>query len=316
MSDFSNLNLRKHGICTLKSVVSDAFLEWLAQGMARSKAKSFAIKGEQIAPAISQSADSSKTVYLGRGVFMQQDLLAWLAREEVFKLLSLEINEDLSLANNMAFEIDTEKKSGLAWHAGIYSFSYIPLATNAWTIWIPLDPITADQRGGLQLVSTSDLDGSYIYQLADDYYYKSLLQAKQKNLIGEKYVDWVSKFDHPFQKIDACLSQELDSSQIYEPWLMPGDALIFDKFVVHRSSPFLPGNLRRRRGIALRVIPSLSVFDRKRFYPFAKHILQLASYDSSLLEPEKRDWFFERLLSERLHHGQELLALSGLLAKI
>ena len=146
--------------------------------------------------------------------------------------------------------------------------------------------------------------------------YKSLLQAKQKNLIGEKYVDWVSKFDHPFQKIDACLSQELDSSQIYEPWLMPGDALIFDKFVVHRSSPFLPGNLRRRRGIALRVIPSLSVFDRKRFYPFAKHILQLASYDSSLLEPEKRDWFFERLLSERLHHGQELLALSGLLAKI
>jgi hypothetical protein len=156
------------------------------------------------------------------------------------------------LSQGLGFEIKPGQK-GLAWHWGFRSFCFTDCEDEGYTLWIPLDDVDpAKQNGGLPVISTSLYSGRDETKLLAQYAYAhedaELLAQAPGNFIGHT----------------GLRNAVLDKHAI-EHTYTPGDALLFSRFVFHKSAPFHEGPQQRRRAFVMRLIPSTATFNPKLF---------------------------------------------------
>lgn len=249
---------RQHGFCAIRNLISNEMIEHLKRVIAgTANGTTFdTIKKNTYNTAIDDPAIHG---FLGQRTFAA--LIGSLGyRDSVF-------------TDGVIFETDAEL-GGFDWHLDITSFKYIFPKDRAFSIWITLDPIDPDvQDGGLTLLSTSSFSGSEFFNLqatvtrslVEGRYkipalYKTLLGPKYRNDEQKKFKKLFpyiqSKFPHLFSDsiYISGFAKNLFDSEGVSFSLAPGDAILFDKNVFHRSNALLPGVMATRRAFVLRFI--------------------------------------------------------------
>lgn len=186
---------------------------------------------------------------------------------------------DSVFTDGVIFETDAEL-GGFDWHLDITSFKYIFPRDKAFSIWVTLDPIVpTEQDGGLTLLSTNSFSGCEFFNLqakvtrslVEGRYkipplYKTLLGPKYRNDEQKKFKKLFpyiqEKFPHLFSDsiYISGFARNLFDSEGVSFSLTPGDAIVFDKNVFHRSNALLPGPMKTRRAFVLRFIEAESRF--------------------------------------------------------
>ncbi|MFN7972028.1 MAG: hypothetical protein U0166_06705 [Acidobacteriota bacterium] len=144
-------------------------------------------------------------------------------------------------------------KGGLDWHFDLVSYAYIDPRSPAYTVWLPLTPIDPrGQRGGMEYV------GEDVYSGRD----KMVLSARHFHE-GPKVIAEVGGLD-AYRSLMPCSPAEkvvLDRNRI-EHAFAPGDALVFSRYVWHRSCPMHEGPVPRRLALTVRFVAADAIYDR------------------------------------------------------
>ena len=174
-----------------------------------------------------------------------------LESPELRRIFQALIPGRLIFTQGIGFEL-TPGKVGLDWHFDFLSFAYIHPIDQAYTVWIPFEPINpAGQRGGLEYVPQT------VYSGRD-----KMVLSFQHVMRGPQVIEQVGGRD-AYRAEMPCSAAErviLDSAGV-EPEFQPGDALLTDRFVWHRSCPMLPGPTPRRLAFILRFVDANARYD-------------------------------------------------------
>ncbi|MCB9780204.1 MAG: phytanoyl-CoA dioxygenase family protein [Alphaproteobacteria bacterium] len=134
--------------------------------------------------------------------------------------------------------------AGLRWHSDFRSYAFLPATEHAWTAWVPLDPVGPDdQHGGVAVVPTTVYSGTE----------EAKMFAFTCGALDD--MEYIGKVMAGLEGFNALRNLLLDKAAI-EPAMQPGDTLLFDRFVFHRSMPLAEGPRRSRRALALRLVPA------------------------------------------------------------
>ncbi|MDY7003435.1 MAG: hypothetical protein SWX82_05565 [Cyanobacteriota bacterium] len=148
----------------------------------------------------------------------------------------------LKFTQAMGFELEPQK-TGFNWHVGIQAFHYIMPKDFACSLWIPLDPInTNEQHGGMAYVSRN------IYSAYE--YFSLMHQLVQSSNLSELLT---AQDFHDSQYASKIESLILEKNKVEDNFEV-GDALLFDKFVWHRSCILKEGKLTSRMAYVMRLI--------------------------------------------------------------
>lgn len=155
--------------------------------------------------------------------------------------------KNLLYTQGLSFGLEKNKSAGFPWHVGTQSFGFQRKDDYGCTLWFPFCEINPqNQRGGMALVPKKYISGDFVYQHID------LLPQYLKNKKPKSPVD----FDI-FYKVKNSLLNSLEMDGILthfseEDFFSPGDAILFDKYVIHRSVKLEEGPLSHRLAFALR----------------------------------------------------------------
>lgn len=237
--------LRRDGFLKLANLFTPAAVEGLRALLAdQLRAQS----GRDPQGVLRDGGDSQFAGY-SNNVDLRGELMEDVRRAPEFRRLCAGIDEgQWLLTQGLGFEIKPGLR-GLAWHWGFRSFAFIGPEDQGYTLWIPLDEVDpARQNGGLPVVSERAYSGReetkmlarYCHAHADE----ALVQSAAANFV-------------PF----CALRNAILEREMVEHAFSPGDALLFNRFVFHRSAPFLAGPQPRRRAFVVRLLPASARFD-------------------------------------------------------
>ena len=184
-----------------------------------------------------------------------------LERSYFAKTLTELAGRDLFLTFELCFELEKNISRGFPWHVGIQSFGYQVAEEFGCTVWAPLHPVDVEgQRGGMAYVPQHVISGDFIYRQFEPAIV-SALERKEK--AGNR-----TSVKQYFEMRNAVLnspaiSEILELHQV-EDNFQPGDALLFNKYVVHRSVMLGEGVLPRRAAYVMRFIDAGSHYDLQR----------------------------------------------------
>ncbi len=167
---------------------------------------------------------------------------------------------NLFFTQGVGFGIKSRSGSGLPWHIEAQSFGFQRAEDYGVTLWIPLDPIdTGGQRGGLRYVSRAAFCGRHLYSHVSPAIFKCIEDRIRKG--GITFEEYLALRDGP---LNSPAMSELFEHYAEEDDFEVGDALLMDKYVVHRSVSLGEGPIPMRRAFALRFICETSRYDRAR----------------------------------------------------
>lgn len=168
--------------------------------------------------------------------------------------------ENIFFTQGLGFELQKNSSKGFPWHVGTQSFGFQRREDLGYTIWTPLCPIDPKgQRGGMAYIPKDLLSGDFVYQhinLLPDF-------IKSKMESGEEYS--YEKFDSLKNLLlnGSHLAEVLDYHAVEDAFEL-GDALIFDKYVLHRSVALTEGPIPLRLAYALRFSSTEAHYDKLR----------------------------------------------------
>ena len=209
------------------------------------------------------------------------------AKTDVFELLERPYfqqaltgltGRDLFLTFEMSFEIEKNFNEGLPWHVGVQSFGYQFAEDFGCTLWAPLHPIDAcGQRGGMAYVPQHLLPGEFVYPA--DLAVVEALRARERSGRRTSVQDYG---DLRAGILNSPVMDELLRAHQVEDDFDPGDVLLFNKTVVHRSVMLGEGELSHRAAYVLRFIDAASRYDLNRVqaleFPAEKYTKGLFTY--------------------------------------
>jgi hypothetical protein len=187
-------------------------------------------------------------------------ILKLMGEPDFGELMARLTGQQLFFTQGLGFELEKNKSSGFPWHVGTQSFGFQRHKDAGYTIWTPLCSIDpAGQRGGMAYVSKEVLSGEFVYQHIN--MLPAYLRAELER--GEKL---------SFEDFSALKNSLLNSLQMtalldhfsVEDSFEPGDAFIFDKYVLHRSVRLQEGPMASRLAYALRFSSVEARYDRER----------------------------------------------------
>jgi len=195
----------------------------------------------------------------------------FLEADGVSDALARLTGRDLFFTFEICFELGAGTSRGFPWHVGVQSFGYQRSEDFGCTLWIPLDPVDrAGQHGGLALVPRHSLSGRFVYDVVEPAIVEVLERetaAGRPLTVDDYFALRVGVLNGP---VMARMLEALSEDHDYRP----GDALLFDKYVVHRSVPLAPGPLEARAAFVLRFVERGSRYDRNRAealdYPYRR----------------------------------------------
>ncbi|PSR07180.1 MAG: hypothetical protein C7N14_05825 [Bacteroidetes bacterium] len=222
------------------------------------------------------------------------------------KVLSALCERDMIFTQALAFELKKSSSSGFPWHIGTQSFGFQRAEDFGCTIWIPLVPIDAKgQRGGMAYVPTNKVSGDFMYKCVDPSTFNLIQEKIDRN--EDLYIEeFMQLRDGPLN--DPAMKKMLDYYTVEDSFEL-GDALIFDKNVIHRSVKLSDGKLDSRPALAIRFTDAEARYDKKRamdlevprkFWNYAGPTsihLTVASEDGTLMKDSP---LFKENLNQRL----------------
>jgi hypothetical protein len=205
------------------------------------------------APEMHRHAGSSQFAGYSNNVDLRGDLMENVRTSPEFRRLCASIEEgQWLLTQGLGFEI-TPGQRGLTWHWGFRSFSFIRPEDQGYTLWIPLDDVdVAGQNGGLPVVSERVYSGREETKMLARYCH------------GHADDELTNQAAANFPGFCALRNGVLDREMVQHSFA-PGDALLFNRFVFHRSAPFLAGPQLRRRAFVTRLIPASARYNPALF---------------------------------------------------
>ena len=222
------------------------------------------------------------------------------------KVLSALCERDMIFTQALAFELKKSSSSGFPWHIGTQSFGFQRAEDFGCTIWIPLVPIdSSGQQGGMAYVPTNKVSGDFMYKCVDPSTFNLIQEKIDRN--EDLYIEeYMLLRDGPLN--DPAMKKMLDYYAVEDSFEL-GDALIFDKNVIHRSVKLLEGELDSRPALAIRFTDAEARYDKKRamdlevprkFWNYAGPTsihLTVASEDGTLMKDSP---LFKENLNQRL----------------
>lgn len=199
---------------------------------------------------------------VGYDLFEDLDILNPLLSNPDFRDLMFALHEEeLIFTQALGFELLANSSSGFPWHIGTQSFGFQRAEDFGCTIWIPLVNINPKgKRGGMKYVKRSDISGEFMYRSVDPKVFEILEKREAEG--GELSVEEYKMLrDGPLN--DPGMSQILGSYEV-EPELALGDAILFDKNIIHSSVPLQSHDTDSRQALAIRFISPNSRFDHRR----------------------------------------------------
>lgn len=166
----------------------------------------------------------------------------------------------LFFTQGLGFELEKNTSTGFPWHVGTQSFGFQRRQDPGYTIWTPLSPIDPDgQRGGMAYIPKNALSGEFVYQhinLLPDYMRSEMAAGRELTF------DDFSRLKNSLLNSPS-MSGLLDHFAV-EDAFEPGDALIFDKYVLHRSVRLGEGPMPTRLAYAVRFSSLDARYDKRR----------------------------------------------------
>lgn len=167
------------------------------------------------------------------------------------QMLTYLTDSRLILCEAQGFELGVGR-SGFAWHYDSLNFRYIRPQDPAFSLWLPLQPVRPEaQGGGMAWVPLS------LFSAQGNFQFSRLLA--QKLAEGEPVAELCALLRQTYATPGAltdCFEQ-----QRIEAAFEPGDALLFSKYLWHRSSPLLAGEVQRRQAVTLRLVDAQARLD-------------------------------------------------------
>ena len=200
------------------------------------------------------------------------DIYELIAQPYFRKALTALVQKDLFLTFELCFELEKNVSKGFPWHVGVQSFGYQVADEFGCTIWAALHPVRkSGQRGGMAYVPERVVSGRFIYDQIEPAII-STLEAKEQ--AGEK-----TTMDDYFAMRSGILNSptmgEILKNHQVEDDFEPGDVLVFNKYVVHRSIMLEDGPLPKRAAFVMRFVEDGLHYDLQRArnleYPAEKY---------------------------------------------
>lgn len=184
-----------------------------------------------------------------------------LERRYFRKALTDLVERDLFLTFELCFELEKNVNKGFPWHVGAQSFGYQFADEFGCTMWAPLHPVDVQgQRGGMAYVPQHVVSGEFIFDQIEPAVV-STMKVKEnagiRTTVGEFFGMRTGILNSP------TMVEILESHQVEEEF-RPGDVLLFNKMVIHRSIMLGDGELPRRAAYVLRFVDADSHYDLKR----------------------------------------------------
>lgn len=176
------------------------------------------------------------------------------------RLMWLLTEERLFFTQGVGFGMKKNLSTGFSWHIESQSFGFHRTEDYATTLWTPLHRIdTRGQRGGMRYVPRKAISGEYMYSHVDPAVFRCLGERIQSG--GISFDDYVALRDEPLNS--SGMDRLLEYFAVEDDFEL-GDALLFDKYVIHRSVMLEEGPLETRDAFSLRFISESSRYDYKR----------------------------------------------------
>ena len=191
----------------------------------------------------------------------RNDVFELLERTHFRQALTGLTERNLFLTFEMLFEIEKAVNSGLPWHVGVQSFGYQFAEEFGCTLWVPLHSVdAAGQRGGMAYVPQHVVSGEFVYEQIEPAVV-STLKAKEQAGVRTSVKDY---FDIRNGILNSPAMMEILECHQIEDDFEPGDALLFNRHVVHRSIMLGEGKLSKRTAYVMRFVDAGSHYDLKR----------------------------------------------------
>ncbi|MGC4995551.1 MULTISPECIES: phytanoyl-CoA dioxygenase family protein [unclassified Streptomyces] len=248
ISDEDVTSFRTTGFLKLRNIFSEDFVEHMRK-----------LSSSEIAPpADNYGSGFSKLKYdIGND---DATILAAMGDATFGAAMTKLVEQPVFFTQGLGFELEKNKSTGFPWHVGTQSFGFQRREDAGFTIWTPLCTIDADgQRGGMKYVPKSLLSGEFVYQHINllPGYMKARIDAGEELTYDDFSVLKNTLLNSP-QMTDL-----LDHVAV-EDSFEPGDALIFDKYVLHRSVRLGEGPIPSRLAYALRFCSVDALYDKSR----------------------------------------------------
>jgi hypothetical protein len=198
---------------------------------------------------------------LGYGLCTGDKVIYELLADKGFKQLMWSLtNQKLFFTQGVGFGLKKGVSTGFSWHIESQSFGFHRATDYATTLWTPLHPInTKGQRGGMRYVPRQVISGEYMYSHVDPAVFRCLNECI--NAGGITFDKYVALRDEPLNS--SGMSRLLEYFAVEDDFEF-GDALLFDKYVLHRSVMLDEGPMEVRDAFSLRFICESSRYDYKR----------------------------------------------------
>jgi hypothetical protein len=184
-----------------------------------------------------------------------------LLADQRFKKIMHDLTErTLFFTQGVGFGLKKNVSKGFTWHIESQSFGFNRSEDYATTLWAPLHPInTQQQAGGMRYVPRDVISGEFMYDYIDPAVFRCLDERIKSG--GIAFDDYVALRDEPLNS--PGIGRLLEYFAVEDDYEL-GDALLFDKYVIHRSVKLGEGELDTRDAFSLRFIAEDSRYDLAR----------------------------------------------------
>ncbi|WP_439859959.1 hypothetical protein [Pseudomonas sp. MBLB4136] len=184
-----------------------------------------------------------------------------LLGDQQFQRIMRDLNQrTLFFTQGVGFGLKQGVSKGFSWHIESQSFGFNRSEDYATTLWAPLHRIdTKGQAGGMRYVPRDVISGEFMYDFIDPAVFRCLDERIKSG--GIAFEDYVALRDEPLNS--SGIGRLLEYFAVEDDYEL-GDALLFDKYVIHRSVPLGEGELQTRDAFSLRFIADDSRYDLAR----------------------------------------------------
>lgn len=250
LSDHDKVNFRENGFVPLRNFLSLKFVDHI-----RSRIK-------HVMRLLDENQRGFKRV--GYDILEQDEFVEALLAEHVFSDTLTQLTGcSLFLTQGVGFELEKNKHHGFPWHIGTQSFGYQRANDYGCSLWVPLAPVVnAKQGGGMSYVPEHIISGKFMYEYIDPAIDQSLLILAEES--EELTIQEFSELRHGILNSPAMITL-LECHRRCDDFDL-GDALFFNKNVIHASEPLRDGELESRCAFVMRFISLDSRYDKKRAF--------------------------------------------------
>ena len=250
------------GYCKIKNFFNFNEIERIQKTLVNAKNQSNVSK-EKVILKLAKNDDIDTTDHAYD--LVKYDFVSSLIKNKL-PFLNYITGKKIMIMHNALFSVEPNQR-GLPWHVGVGSFSFTKTEDFGASIWIPLDEITKEYRGGMQYVSTKIFPGQFFYTINDLHLQNNIKWDESKGDLNE----YVANANTILNNITEDVIDYTIQNGYEEDQYNVGDVLFFNKYVLHRSVPLKPGLHKLRRAFVIRLVDYDTRVDEERLGLFSKY---------------------------------------------